>query len=132
VNAVLDWAGVCGISLGTRAQQPGLLMADDVLLRLADTIAARRHAEAGTSYTQQLLEAGPARCARKFGEESVETIVAALDGSPEQLTAEAADVLYHLLVLLEVRGVAVRDVLGRLEARMGTSGLAEKASRVAP
>jgi phosphoribosyl-ATP pyrophosphohydrolase len=75
------------------------------------------------------LEAGPPRCARKFGEEALETVVAALGDDPSALKAEAADVLYHLLVLLEVRGVSIEDVLAVLRARQATSGHAEKASR---
>jgi len=105
-------------------------MTDDVLLRLAATISARRADSAEKSYTRQLLEAGPARCAKKFGEEAVEAVIAATAQSDAELKAEAADVLYHLLVLLESRNVALADVLAVLEGRMGTSGLAEKASRV--
>jgi phosphoribosyl-ATP pyrophosphohydrolase len=104
-------------------------MADDVLLILAETIAARRRADADASYTRRLLDAGPAKCARKFGEEAVEIVIAALGEDDEALKGEAADVLYHLLVLLEVRGVALTDVLDVLEGRMSQSGLAEKASR---
>ena len=101
----------------------------DILSQLVSTIAARRQASAEKSYTKQLLEAGPAKCAKKFGEEAVETVIAALGENNQELTSEAADVLYHLLVLLEVRGVALEDVLNTLEARMSQSGLAEKASR---
>lgn len=104
----------------------------DVISGLAATIKARRTAEAGTSYTRQLLEAGPAKCARKFGEEALETVIAGVSQSKDELTAEAADVVYHLLVLLESRDVAWDDVLARLEQRSGTSGLAEKASRSKP
>lgn len=101
----------------------------DILSRLVSTIAARRLASAEKSYTKQLLEAGPEKCAKKFGEEAVETVIAALGENNQELTSEAADVLYHLLVLLEVRGVALEDVLKTLEARMSQSGLAEKAAR---
>jgi phosphoribosyl-ATP pyrophosphohydrolase len=101
----------------------------DILSQLVVTIAARRQASTEKSYTKQLLEAGPAKCAKKFGEEAVETVIAALGENNEELTSEAADVLYHLLVLLEVRGVALDDVLKTLEARMNQSGLTEKASR---
>lgn len=104
-------------------------MSTDVLTELAATIAARRHSTAEKSYTKTLLETGAARCAKKFGEEAVETVIAALSEDDAHLTAEAADVFYHLLVLLESRGIAVADVLGVLEARMGRSGLEEKASR---
>jgi phosphoribosyl-ATP pyrophosphohydrolase len=104
-------------------------MADDTLIRLAATIAARRSASAGASYTKSLLEKGIASCARKLGEEAVETIIAALDESDAKLKGEAADLLYHLLVLLEARNLPLADVLAELEARMGQSGHAEKASR---
>jgi phosphoribosyl-ATP pyrophosphohydrolase len=106
-------------------------MSDDVLNRLAATIRSRRLAGGESSYTSQLLEAGPEKCARKFGEEAVETVIAAISQSPTSLTAEAADVLYHLLVLLESRGVSFDDVLAELDRRSGTSGLEEKASRAA-
>lgn len=102
---------------------------DDVLSRLVRTISARRESAAGASYTRQLLDAGPERCARKFGEEAVEAVIAGVGGTNAQLTAEAADVIYHLLVLLEARGLAFADVTKVLEDRMGTSGLAEKAGR---
>ena len=101
----------------------------DTLSRLAATIRAKRADSAETSYTRQLLDAGAERCAKKFGEEAVETVLAALDPDPAHLKAEAADTLYHLLVLLEARGVSLASVLAVLEGRMGTSGLDEKASR---
>ena len=104
-------------------------MADDVLAQLAATIHARRAASADASYTRQLLDAGPAKCAKKLGEEAVETVMAGAGESAERLKEEAADLLYHLLVLLESREVAIADVLAALEARMGTSGLKEKADR---
>lgn len=104
-------------------------MSGDILAELAATISARRQAPADSSYTRQLLDAGPAKCAKKLGEEAVETVIASLREDNEALTAEAADLLYHLLVLLESRAVALNDVLGVLEARMGLSGLAEKAAR---
>jgi phosphoribosyl-ATP pyrophosphohydrolase len=107
-----------------------MIMANDVLAALAATIHARRNDAVANSYTRQLLEAGPERCARKFGEEAVEAVIAGVVGDAAQLSAEAADVLYHLLVLLEARGVAYSDVTKVLEARMGTSGLDEKARRV--
>jgi phosphoribosyl-ATP pyrophosphohydrolase len=107
-------------------------MTNDVLQRLAATIKARRSEAAGGSYTRQLLDAGPGRCAKKLGEEAAETIIAALIEDEKALTREAADLVYHLLVLLECRQVAWDDVLGELETRMGTSGLAEKAARAKP
>jgi phosphoribosyl-ATP pyrophosphohydrolase len=104
-------------------------MSKDVLLRLAQTIRDRRTEAAATSYTRQLLDAGPEKCAKKFGEEAVELVIAATGQSEAAVKAEAADVLYHLLVLLEARQVPFADVLRILEGRMGTSGLDEKAAR---
>ena len=101
----------------------------NTLERLAAVIASRRREDGNTSYTRQLLDGGPEKCAKKFGEEAVETVLAAMSADPAHLKAEAADTLYHLLVLLESRGIALVDVLTVLEARMGTSGLAEKAAR---
>lgn len=104
-------------------------MTDAVLQRLAETIKTRRNAEGDKSYTRQLLDAGIARSAKKFGEEAVEAVIAAVGQDDAALKAEAADVLYHLLVVLEARQVPLDDVLAVLEQRMGTSGLAEKAAR---
>jgi phosphoribosyl-ATP pyrophosphohydrolase len=104
-------------------------MSDDVLVQLAATISARRAAAPDGSYTRQLLDAGPVRCAKKLGEEAIETVIAGAGESDEQLKAEAADLLYHLLVLLESRGVAITDVLAVLDKRSGVSGLKEKAER---
>jgi phosphoribosyl-ATP pyrophosphohydrolase len=101
----------------------------DTLARLAALIRSRRSDSAQKSYTAQLLTAGTERCAKKFGEEAVETVIAAMTGDAKALKAEAADTLYHLLVLLESREVAFADVLKVLDGRMGTSGLEEKASR---
>lgn len=101
----------------------------DTLQRLADVIASRRKGDGNKSYTRQLLDGGPERCAKKFGEEAVETVIAGVGTNVEALKAEAADTLYHLLVLLESHRVALADVMAILEGRMGTSGLEEKASR---
>jgi len=101
----------------------------DVLLQLAATISARRSAAADSSYTRQLLDAGPAKCAKKLGEEAIETVIAGTSEGDEQLKAEAADLIYHLLVLLESRGVALNDVLAVLDKRHGVSGPKEKAER---
>ncbi len=101
----------------------------DILRQLAGTIAARRHETAERSYTRSLLEGGPKRCAKKLGEEAAETIIAALVEDDAALKNEAADLIYHLLVLLEARGIALDDVLAILDTRMGTSGHAEKAAR---
>ena len=102
---------------------------DDILSRLAVLISQRRLALADTSYTRQLLDAGAEKCARKLGEEAIETVIAGVGTDGGALRGEAADLLYHLLVLLEVRGVPLADVLATLEARMSQSGLAEKAAR---
>ncbi len=99
------------------------------LERLAETIAARRGAEPGESWTATLLAKGPEKCAEKFGEEAVEAIIEAVKGDRDKLIGEAADVLYHLLVMLAARDVALADVLAELERREGTSGIAEKAAR---
>ncbi len=104
-------------------------MTDDILRQLARTISGRRAETAERSYTRQLLDAGPKRCAKKLGEEAVETVIAALAEDDAALRSEAADLIFHLLVLLEVRNIAIEDVLEVLETRMGTSGLAEKAAR---
>ncbi len=96
---------------------------------LAATIAARRGTDPASSYVARLLAAGAPLAARKLGEEAVECVVAALSGNREELTREAADLVFHLLVLLEARQVAFADVLAELDRREGTSGLAEKAGR---
>lgn len=106
-------------------------MGETVLGQLAATIKARRADSAAKSYTRQLLEGGPERCARKLGEEAVETVIAAISQDDAALKAEAADLIYHLLVLLESRNIGLDDVLQVLEARIGVSGLDEKASRPA-
>lgn len=104
-------------------------MTDDVLPRLAQLIKSRRGDTADKSYTRQLLDGGPEKCAKKLGEEAVETVIAGVGQDAKALTAEAADLLYHLLVLLEVRDVSLEAVLDVLDGRMGTSGLTEKAAR---
>src|SRR4051794_17366107 len=105
------------------------MSSSNTLDRLADTIRQRRAEPTDTSYTAQLLAAGVERCAKKFGEEAVEAVIAALGSDSTAFKSEAADVLYHLLVLLEARGIALADVLEVLDGRQGTSGLAEKAGR---
>ncbi|MGX7952072.1 phosphoribosyl-ATP diphosphatase [Tsuneonella sp. HG249] len=102
----------------------------DTLTRLEQTIAERLAAGAPqSSYVAQLRSRGLPVIARKLGEEAVETITAALAGTREELTAEAADVLFHLLVLLGAKGVPLADVLAELDRREGRSGLDEKAGR---
>ena len=107
-------------------------MGEDILVQLAVMIKARRSESSAKSYTRQLLDAGPEKCAKKFAEEAAEAVIAAVSQDETALTSEAADTLYHLLVLLECRGVSLRDVYAVLEKRMGTSGLEEKASRGRP
>lgn len=99
------------------------------LARLAATIDARKGADPDSSWTAKLLAKGPEKCAAKFGEEAVEAIIEAVKGDRARLTSEAADVLYHLLVMLASRDVTLADVLAELERREGISGLDEKASR---
>lgn len=99
------------------------------LERLAATVAARRGADPDESWTAKLLSKGPEKCAEKFGEEAVEAIIEAVKGDRARLTSEAADVLYHLVVMLAARDVSLAEVLAELERREGTSGLAEKAGR---
>ena len=102
---------------------------DHPLDRLAATIAARRGSDASESWTAKLLAAGPEKAAQKFGEEAVEAVVEAVRGDRARLTAEAADVLYHLLVMLQTRDIPLAAVLEELARREGVSGLAEKAAR---
>ena len=97
--------------------------------RLAAAIQARKGADPESSWTAKLLAKGPEKCAEKFGEEAVEAIIEAVKGDRDKLTAEAADVLYHLLVMLAARDVTLDQVLAELERREGISGLAEKAAR---
>ena len=100
-----------------------------ILERLAATINARKGADPDTSWTAKLLAKGPDKCAEKFGEEAVEAIIAAVKDDKANLTYEAADVLYHLLVMLAARDVDLADVLAELERREGVSGIEEKAGR---
>jgi phosphoribosyl-ATP pyrophosphohydrolase len=96
---------------------------------LARTIDERAEASAQTSYTRSLLEKGAAHCARKFGEEAIELTIAAAALDENAVRAEAADVLYHLLVVLRARGVALSSVIDELQKRSGQSGHEEKAAR---
>ena len=100
-----------------------------MLDRLSAIIAARKGADPDGSWTAKLLAKGPEKCAEKFGEEAIEAIVEAVKGDRDALTREAADVIYHLLVMLAARDVTIDDVLAELERREGTSGVDEKASR---
>lgn len=100
-----------------------------VLDRLWQTIETRRGASPDDSWTAKLLAKGPAKCAEKFGEEAVEAVIAAAVQGDKELTGEAADVLYHLMVMLAARDVSWADVMAELERREGQSGVAEKAAR---
>jgi phosphoribosyl-ATP pyrophosphohydrolase len=107
-------------------------MADPSAFALADLaaiVADRARSGDPGSYTAKLLAGGPAKCAKKFGEEAFELAMAAVAEDGKAVTAEAADVLYHLLVLLEARGVSLAGVMAELERRTAQGGLAEKASR---
>ena len=99
------------------------------LTRLAETIAARIGADPGTSWTAKLLARGPEACAAKFGEEAVEAVIEAVRGDRARLTAEAADVVYHLLVMCAARGVTLAEIEAELARRESQSGIAEKAAR---
>jgi len=101
----------------------------NILERLSQTIEARKGADPGSSWTARLLAQGPEKAAEKFGEEAIEAIIEAVRGDREKLTAEAADVLYHFLVMLTARDVRLADVFAELERREGRSGIEEKASR---
>ncbi len=101
----------------------------DTLDRLAATIASRRAADPGSSYVAALFARGLPKIAQKLGEEAVETVIAALGDDAGSVTGEAADLLFHLLVLLEARGVPLASVLAELDRREGLSGLDEKAAR---
>ena len=96
---------------------------------LAATIETRAAMGGETSYTRKLLDKGPEHCAKKLGEEAVETVIAAVENNRDRLIAESADLLYHLLVLLKSRGVKLAEVEAALGERTSMSGLEEKASR---
>ncbi|MBO6767526.1 MAG: phosphoribosyl-ATP diphosphatase [Erythrobacter sp.] len=101
----------------------------DTLSRLEQTIAQRREADPSHSYVASLHARGLSQIARKLGEEGVEAAVATLSGGSEELVGEAADILFHLLVALNARDIALADVLAELDRREGVSGIEEKASR---
>jgi phosphoribosyl-ATP pyrophosphohydrolase len=104
-------------------------MSSFTLPDLARIVAQRAEAPPTESYTAKLLADGPARAAKKLGEEAVEAVIAAVSGDRANLTAEAADLIYHLLVVLHGAGIPLNDVMAELERRTVQSGLAEKASR---
>ncbi|HUQ13393.1 MAG TPA: phosphoribosyl-ATP diphosphatase [Novosphingobium sp.] len=101
----------------------------DILARLEATIRARRDAHPAESHVARLRSQGIAKIAQKLGEEAIETVIAALGDDRHVLTAEAADLLFHLLILLDIKGLTLADVLAELERREGVSGVAEKAAR---
>ena len=107
----------------------GAGMSRFTLADLEQRVAERAKAGADVSYTRKLLDRGVAHCAKKFGEEAIETALAAVSEDRERLVAESADTLYHLLVLLKARGVTLAEVEATLETRTKKSGLEEKASR---
>jgi phosphoribosyl-ATP pyrophosphohydrolase len=104
-------------------------MTDFTLADLATIVARRARSGDPGSYTAKLVGEGVERCAKKFGEEAVEAALAAVSGDRAALAGEAADVLYHLLVLLEARGVALDAVMTELQKRTAQTGLQEKAAR---
>ncbi|AUW59995.1 phosphoribosyl-ATP diphosphatase [Sphingobium sp. SCG-1] len=102
----------------------------DTLSRLEATIRARRTADPSSSYVAKLTAKGRAKIAQKLGEEAVETVIAAMANDPEGVTSEAADLLFHLTVLLADMNLSLDDVCAELDRREGVSGIAEKAARV--
>ena len=103
----------------------------DTLNRLEATIAARRNADPSASYVAKLHAGGLPKIAQKLGEEAVETVIAALSGDRAELVGEAADLLFHLTVLLDAKNVPLAEVFAELDRREGMSGIAEKAARKA-
>jgi phosphoribosyl-ATP pyrophosphohydrolase len=103
----------------------------EALDHLFATIASRKGSDPSTSYTAKLLAGGIEKCAKKFGEEATEAVIAAIQKDKAELAKESADVLYHLLVLWAASGITPQDVYAVLQAREGQSGLEEKASRKA-
>ena len=101
----------------------------DILSRLEQTIAQRASASPDESYVAKLNAKGLPKIAQKLGEEATEAVIAALSGSNEELVGESADLIFHLLVLLQAKGVSLDHILAELERREGLSGLDEKASR---
>jgi phosphoribosyl-ATP pyrophosphohydrolase len=105
------------------------MMARFTIHDLAATVDARAETGGDASYTRKLLDKGPAHCARKLGEEAIETVIAAVEGDRDHLIAEAGDLVFHLLVVLKSRGIALADVEAALASRTRQSGLQEKAAR---
>lgn len=105
-------------------------MSDFTLADLEAIVAARAQASPDESWTAKLFHAGQPKAAKKLGEEAVEAVIAAIANDRKNLTDEAADLLYHLLVVLKIAGIPLSDVMAVLEARTAQSGLTEKAARV--
>ena len=104
-------------------------MSTVTLADLAEIVDARAKADPSESWTAKLVASGQQKAAKKLGEEAVETVIAAIEGDKAALMSETADLLYHLMVVLKIGGVALQDVMGELERRTSQSGLVEKASR---
>jgi phosphoribosyl-ATP pyrophosphohydrolase len=96
---------------------------------LFETIQTRKTADPSSSWTAQLLSKGPEKCAEKFGEEAIEAVIEAVKGDKQGLTSEAADVIYHLMVMLASHDISLEDVVDELVKRQSKSGIEEKASR---
>ena len=103
----------------------------DILHRLSDTLASRRHADPETSYTAKLFAGGPDSILKKIGEESAELIMAGKEGKRLNIVRESADLVYHVLVLLAFYGMSIEDVSQEMRRRVGISGIDEKNSRTA-
>ena len=99
------------------------------LQTLEQTIIARKSADPSSSWTAKLLAKGPEKCAEKFGEDAMEAIIEAVKGDRQALTSEAADVIYHLMVMLASRNIAFNDVIDELSRRSSMSGIDEKSQR---
>ena len=104
-------------------------MSEFSLTKLEEIVASRAAASPDESWTAKLYAAGQSRAAKKLGEEAVETVIAAISNDRKNLTDEAADLLYHLLVVLKIADIPLSEVYAELERRTGQSGIAEKASR---
>ena len=104
-------------------------MTEMTLEKLEEVVAARAAASPDESWTAKLLAKGPEKCAEKFGEEAIEAIIEAVKGDREKLASEAADVLFHFLVMLRARELPLSDVMAELQRRQSRSGIAEKAAR---
>ncbi len=104
-------------------------MTEMTLEKLEEVVAARAAASPDESWTAKLLAKGPEKCAEKFGEEAIEAIIEAVKGDREKLASEAADVLFHFLVMLRARELPLSEVMAELQRRQSRSGLAEKAAR---